>query len=1730
MPYTGASKYTNWCALACAASASPFMTSEQVPVVVDGVTTYSVTVDASMDQAWASGFQVFLTFFNAAGTSLGTVGPAVSGAMAAGIHSVVSTTPSVSPAGSSYATVTILLVGAPAATNPLKIYSAKVATGSNTTVPDIVNYNFSFINGTWPWVVTANGSISVVSSPLSHADGNPDSLVIAGIIELMGGEKGSPCRIPDLSDKFGNSATFRISTPGGQLQTLSSAGSGPYDLGDPQPTQDFVESLLLDGERPFGSRTSNRTMSIPVAIYAPSQQTLNAARDYLLSVIDKQHFEITWTPAATGLTTVFDCFRALPSVIMYGFNNLREGVLDSNNHVAAPAIGLVTITIQALPFARSGIDGVVEVDFASGLVNGAPIASAVTLDDFTGTIDTADAWVKNTQYPVLGPDCVFHRNPTPVTSPYPPVIYQRTGLTAVSIVNCPVLAVWVGQSYDSQWPSDPKFTSNVTVSAVLTDANGATVSCKTTVNNMPWNAQSSKPAWKQVSLPIPQRALGFSYNQVTGFKITITNATTSGVAGYVRMNAWLGYVSANPQSITNISSPRGITYNLFGLSGSARAPISAQVQLPNADVVVQEFTQTGFFQVPAGVTSLMAECWGAGGAGSSVGVPIAGGGGGAGEYAMEPALKVTPGTKIPMTTGTGGLGAQVTPTVQSFNTHGVGTTWTCPAGVTSVAVECWGGGAAGAPGGGGGGGGGYASRNFGVTPGTAYAMWVGSGGQPNTGTTSQAQASRSGQNTWFGNPGTKYLANALAGAHGGSSPVAGSAEGGAGGTPVNATTGYTGGTGGRSPGGAGGGGGAAGFTGPGKPGSASPKLGSVGGGDYLTGGPGGSGPGGGGGAGASVPGAAVPGTAPGGAGGGGYTKNTTTSAGTKAVNYQGAAGAPGRIRLTYSVNSGNPVNGTSTIFGSAVTTPVTVTAHGGSSATQNSSNGAAGGSGSSNAVHFPGGTGALAQRNGNGLLTAGANQASLGTGTATAATVTTATSAVTIPSSAIQMGTMLVASVMSSAAPANPVVADSAGNKYYQADTQLLTDGSFLSSFVSTLKFPVVSGSVLTVAYENSISTAAAWGYIAGVRDLEDTAIVSAAGNSATASLARTYPDTSASYYELIIVGNHGSSTSQAGFASSPGAPAFTSAANGTLGLNFACRLTTGSSSAVTMSGALGASMPWALMTLPFVAANQDGQLVATMAHSNFAAATSDVLTNSGPAAVALDAGTGYHVVKVRTTSTPTVTVSDSGGNTYVNLGAAAAGTQKTYLFGAPVTHNLSGAWTVTVALSSSAAASVDTLYLPGGTGVDATGTFGGSGTGTAVSLSYPATTGSGNLQLGVLSYANNGDLATGAPAWTAPASGIKYGTANNTVLPAQDDFYLLQQSGTGTPAFSTTLTSSIAWGMLVISIASPNVSGGGGASGGSGGTGLDGSNGISGGAPGFNSGGKGANGVSGSQAGAIGAVPGGGGSGANETNSGSFQGGSGGNGLIRVTHLPPVIGFNDFILHRPGEFAPADLVPLIPVPVSDPPDNREYPVPQSVAGRNAVFRGTYSVLLCAAAWDSPSVSRRVSVTVNQYEYPGGPAVSVQATRTLAPATDVVNGYVSMGELTLPVKSVSSSNSEAYYTLSIHDTNQNDSFQDIIMLDSQGSTVLCNIAPGTAGDSQYVNYYVDEPGMEHDLGLVLGSSHERDRAISVLDMAMVTGGPLYVAPGDNLLLAYSSKGAPNIAVTYSPRWYSDRIV
>lgn len=83
----------------------------------------------------------------------------------------------------------------------------------------------------------------------------------------------------------------------------------------------------------------------------------------------------------------------------------------------------------------------------------------------------------------------------------------------------------------------------------------------------------------------------------------------------------------------------------------------------------------GSYTVPAGVTSIKVEAWGAGQGGdggfvvspTSGPTPVGGSGGGAGEYACEPALTVVPGSVHPYVVGAGGAGGAGAPSPAPSN-------------------------------------------------------------------------------------------------------------------------------------------------------------------------------------------------------------------------------------------------------------------------------------------------------------------------------------------------------------------------------------------------------------------------------------------------------------------------------------------------------------------------------------------------------------------------------------------------------------------------------------------------------------------------------------------------------------------------------------------------------------------------------------------------------------------------------------------------------------------------------------------------------------------------------------------------------------------------------------------------------------------------------------------------------------------------------------------------------
>lgn len=286
--------------------------------------------------------------------------------------------------------------------------------------------------------------------------------------------------------------------------------------------------------------------------------------------------------------------------------------------------------------------------------------------------------------------------------------------------------------------------------------------------------------------------------------------------------------------------------------------------------------------------------------------------------------------------------------------------------------------------------------------------------------------------------------------------------------------------------------------------------------------------------------------------------------------------------------------------------------------------------------------------------------------------------------------------------------------------------------------------------------------------------------------------------------------------------------------------------------------------------------------------------------------------------------------------------------------------------------------------------------------------------------------------------------------------------------------------------------------------------------------GGAGGNGGATNAAGSNGGTPGGGGGGAAST-SGTKAGGTGGDAKILLTYFSTQPAFKTCILHRPSLDGSKTLLPYIACVTQAVPTNDQ--VQPIDAGTVPQFKGTYTMQIAAASFNTPSASRTITVTVNEYERLGGAVTSTQSTsRVLTPNTDAINNIVSIGELTLPNKDIPDENSNAVYFVVVNSTNASDLIQDVMMLDTMGQTVFIN------EPTAYAQYFIDEPFPDRDIGRILGSQYDRPYAISVLDSAYPTGGPISLEPGDNILFAYCYEGAPALAATYFPRYYIDRTV
>jgi hypothetical protein len=272
------------------------------------------------------------------------------------------------------------------------------------------------------------------------------------------------------------------------------------------------------------------------------------------------------------------------------------------------------------------------------------------------------------------------------------------------------------------------------------------------------------------------------------------------------------------------------------------------------------------------------------------------------------------------------------------------------------------------------------------------------------------------------------------------------------------------------------------------------------------------------------------------------------------------------------------------------------------------------------------------------------------------------------------------------------------------------------------------------------------------------------------------------------------------------------------------------------------------------------------------------------------------------------------------------------------------------------------------------------------------------------------------------------------------------------------------------------------------------------------------------------GKTAGGGGAGAANPLPGTLAGGKGANGAVALTYTQTA-GSKTIVIHRPSFDAPDTLSPYVALNSGDTPDGgTEYQVPSLIAGQPGRFGSTYTIYLVNASWNNPSASRTLTVTVNHYEQQGGTNYPQSTSRSVTP-NNLNSQLVNMGELTIPDHSIPDDNTNAFFTVTITSGNTADSFQDVLFLDTLGSSVIIE------SPSAYVSYWIDAPEGSLDMGGVYGSMFDRGDAVSVLAYAQVSGPPMTVDPyGNQALLLYSADAqAPSAELTFFANWMLERL-
>ncbi|WP_375483350.1 glycine-rich protein [uncultured Jatrophihabitans sp.] len=215
---------------------------------------------------------------------------------------------------------------------------------------------------------------------------------------------------------------------------------------------------------------------------------------------------------------------------------------------------------------------------------------------------------------------------------------------------------------------------------------------------------------------------------------------------------------------------------------------------------------------------------------------------------------------------------------------------------------------------------------------------------------------------------------------------------------------------------------------------------------------------------------------------------------------------------------------------------------------------------------------------------------------------------------------------------------------------------------------------------------------------------------------------------------------------------------------------------------------------------------------------------------------------------------------------------------------------------------------------------------------------------------------------------------------------------------------------------------------------------------------------------------------------------------------------YRSWLVHTP----PVDGLTAQPlIPLAGQPSGVSYTTDPSVD-----YTGTYSVYVATGATvgGTTGTPRIVTVTIAQ---------AGQTATVTAPISATPNTLFYLGDVTLPLVAYPAESS-APATITATSTQGSDTFNDVLLLDTRGQTILVD---STAAATP--NNWVDEPDPTVALGGVwTGTAPDRTDAHSV-GASLTRAGVLLANPGDSVVMLFSPEGALQGNVTYYPRWQQE---